>query len=114
MPRRLHRYFGAGYSHFVTSSCCQRRPLLASAHRRNLFLEILEQVRRRYAFVVVGYVVMPKHFHLLISEPERGNPSTVVQVLKQRFARAVLRKQRKAKSPAQGCSWNDALDAGHL
>jgi hypothetical protein len=22
---------------------------------------------------VVGYVVMPEHFHLLISEPERGN-----------------------------------------
>src|SRR2546426_3554070 len=30
---------------------------------------------------------MPEHFHLLITEPERGNPSTVMQVLKQRFAR---------------------------
>jgi putative transposase len=30
---------------------------------------------------------MPEHFHLLISEPERGAPSTVMQVLKQRFAR---------------------------
>src|SRR5437764_2041546 len=53
------------------SSCYQRRPLLNTPRRRTWFLEILEQVRRRYTFVVVGYVVMPEHFHLLISEPER-------------------------------------------
>ena len=30
---------------------------------------MLEQVRRRYQFVVVGYVVMPEHVHLLIRKP---------------------------------------------
>ena len=34
---------------------------------------------------------MPEHVHLLISEPEQGNPSTVIQVLKQRFARKLAR-----------------------
>jgi putative transposase len=29
---------------------------------------------------------MPEHFHLLISEPSKGNPSTVMQLLKQRTA----------------------------
>jgi putative transposase len=29
---------------------------------------------------------MPEHFHLLISEPDIGTPSTVLQVLKQRMA----------------------------
>jgi len=33
-------------------------------------------------FVVVGYVVMPEHIHLLVSEPEEKNPSTVMQALK--------------------------------
>jgi len=42
----------------------------------------------RYGFVVIGFVVMPEHIHLLISEPDRRNPSTVMHVLKQRFARA--------------------------
>jgi len=27
----------------------------------------------------VGYVVMPEHFHLLISEPEKGIPSVMIQ-----------------------------------
>lgn len=39
---------------------------------------------------------MPEHIHLLISEPKRGDPSTVMQVLKQRVSRA-LREQRQAR-----------------
>jgi REP element-mobilizing transposase RayT len=79
MPNRLHRYYGAGYLHFITTSYYQRRALLDSRKNRDLFLKVLEQVRRRYRFVVVGYVVMPEHVHLLFGEPERGNPSVVMQ-----------------------------------
>jgi putative transposase len=42
-------------------------------------LSVLEQMRQRYSFVVVGYVVMPEHFHLLISQPQEVSPSTVIQ-----------------------------------
>ncbi len=52
-----------------------RQPLLGSACRKDLFMKVLEQVRRGYDFVVVGYVVMPEHFHLLISEPDGRTPS---------------------------------------
>jgi putative transposase len=80
MPNRLHRYYGAGYLHFITTSCYQRRALLGSWQNRDLFLEVMEQVRRRYHFVVVGYVVMPEHVHLLLGEPERSNPLIVRQL----------------------------------
>lgn len=56
MPKRLHRYYGAGYLHFITTSCYRRRPLLGSLHSRDLFLQELEQVRKRYHFVVVVVV----------------------------------------------------------
>jgi putative transposase len=62
---------------------------------------VLEQTRKRYRFVVVGYVVMPEHIHLLLSEPEVGSPSTVMQVLKQRTARALLPKAKRS-DPRQG------------
>jgi putative transposase len=86
MPKGLRRYYGQDHLHYLTCNCYHRQPWLATAHRRDLFLQILEEVRERYRFVVVGYVVMPEHIHLLISEPERGTPSTVMQVVKQRFA----------------------------
>jgi REP element-mobilizing transposase RayT len=57
-----------------------------------LFLRVLEQTRRRYQFVVVEYAVMPEHFYLLISEPENGDPSVVMKVVKQRFTRLVRKK----------------------
>jgi putative transposase len=80
---RLERRYGQRHLHFITCSCYQRRPLLGTARKRDVFLKILDEVRTRYQFSLVGYVVMPEHIHLLISEPKVGNPSTVMQALKQ-------------------------------
>ncbi|HEX8814551.1 MAG TPA: transposase, partial [Terriglobales bacterium] len=86
--------------HFITNSCYRRQPFLGSARARDRFLSILEQTRVKYRFVVVGYVVMPEHIHLLLTEPEVGSPATVMQVLKQRTAHALLPK-RKPRDPRQ-------------
>lgn len=101
MPWGLERYYGAGDLHFITCSCYRRQRLLGSARRRDLFLTVLEKVRLRYQFVVVGYVVMPEHFHLLISEPQERTPSTVIQALKLGFARRVLVQMRRRRDPFQ-------------
>jgi putative transposase len=114
VPKRLKRYYGRDDLHFITFSCYQRRPLLGTAHRRDLLLRGLEQVRQRYRFVVVGYVIMPEHVHLLISEPERDNPSVVMQVLKQEFAKKVMRSLRARSDPRQSRLWADALEAKHI
>jgi putative transposase len=114
VANKLQRYYGAGYLHFITTSCFRRLPLLVKPQHRDLLLEVLERVRRRYRFVVVGYVVMPEHVHLLLSEPERGDPSKVMQAIKQGFARRLLGKLRAACDARQGSLWNTALDAGHI
>jgi putative transposase len=57
--------------------------------RCDLFLKILERVRRRYRFAVLGYVVMPEHVHLLVSEPQRETLSTAIQALKLGFVRSM-------------------------
>ena len=106
MPRGLHRFYGADHLHFITCSCYRRLPLLRTVRSRDCLLSVLEQTRKRYRFVVVGYVVMPEHTHLLLSEPEVGTPSTVMQVLKQRTARALLPKN-KACDPRQGQLFGD-------
>ncbi len=83
-------------------------PCSAAPPRRDLFVRILEQVRQRHRFVVVGYVVMPEHFHLLISEPQDTTPSVVMQVLKQRFAQQMLQAWRKAEKAGQARLWPQA------
>ncbi|HEY7616300.1 MAG TPA: transposase, partial [Terriglobales bacterium] len=73
----------------------------------DLFLSVLEQVRKRYRLVVLGDVVIPEHFHLLISEPQRGTPSTGMQALKLSFARRVLAGMRRRGAPAS--LWEESL-----
>jgi putative transposase len=114
MPNRLHRYYGAGYLHFITTSCYHRMPLLAKPQHRDLLLEVFRSVRRRYRFVVAGYVVMPEHLHLLLGEPERGNPSQVMQAIKQGFARRLLGRLRACDDLRQGSLWYAALNNGHI
>ncbi|HEV2398518.1 MAG TPA: transposase [Candidatus Sulfotelmatobacter sp.] len=86
MPWSLKRYYETNALHFITFSCHERKPLLIP-DRRDLLLTVLEKMRIRYCFVVAGYVVMPEHVHLLVSEPEQANPSTVIQAVKLSFVR---------------------------
>jgi putative transposase len=107
MTKGLVRYYGTGHLHFITGSCYRRQSQLHTARRRDLFLRILEQTRRKYRFVVHGYVVMPEHFHLLITEPEAGDPSVVMKVVKQRYSRE-LKKLGKKTAVAQIALWVSA------
>jgi putative transposase len=89
MTEGLHRFYGGRDLHFLTFSCYRRRHLFRNEVYCDLFLKILERVRRRYRLVVLGYVVMPEHVHLLVSEPQRGTLSTAVQALKLGFVRSL-------------------------
>lgn len=92
MPKNLIRYQQTGNLHFITFSCYQRRKYLASVEARTLFLRSLEAMGQRYDFFVSGYVIMPEHVHLLISEPTRIVLARALQALK--LSVAVKRKER--------------------
>ena len=82
VPYGLTRYHETRQTHFVTFSCRNRQPYLRDSHIAAAFLHSLEQVRRRYCMRVYGYVIMPEHVHLLVSEPENCLLSRAIQALK--------------------------------
>ena len=82
MPSGLKRYQQAGDLHFVTFSCYHRLAYLETAPARELFERSLETIRLRYRFFVIGYVVMPEHVHLLVSERRDGTLARALQALK--------------------------------
>jgi putative transposase len=67
----LERYHREGHLHFVTLTCHDRLSYLGAPFARNIFEDALQRTHRRYRFDVIGYVVMPEHVHLLLSEPPR-------------------------------------------
>ncbi|HEX6881330.1 MAG TPA: transposase [Terriglobales bacterium] len=95
MPWGLRRFHGSGQSHFVTFSCFHRKPFLITYETKKTFEAVLERTRRLYRFRVYGYVIMPEHVHLLVSEPERRTLAMAIQSLKQ----AVSRLTKDAPKP---------------
>jgi putative transposase len=82
MVEGLERRQGSGDVHFVTFSCFHRLAYLESAAARDLFEDALARTCYRYQFDVFGYVVMPEHVHLLVSEPGRDLLGVALQALK--------------------------------
>ena len=62
-------------------------PRLSNDRVRDRFVESLERTRRAYGFRVYGYVVMPEHVHLLVSETKLEVLATAIQALKISVAR---------------------------
>jgi putative transposase len=98
MPKNLKRLTDRGDLHFITFCCYERRTLLGTVRARNLAVKILGEVRARFAFALVGYVLMPEHVHLLISESGRASPARVIQVFKQRVSWRMRGKKRARKA----------------
>jgi len=64
---------------------------------QDVFLVALEQSRKRFAMRVYGYVVMPEHVHLLISEPADMMLSRFIQILKTKVAVEAKKKGERVK-----------------
>ena len=100
MPASLRRRQQSGQSHFVTFSCYRRQPNFSSAEVYDLFPVCLEDMRRRFDLRIYGYVVMPEHVHLLLSEPEHGTLADAIHYLKLSFT-----KRLRSQQPANGSFW---------
>ena len=90
MPWGLRRFHASEQTHFVTFSCYHRRASFSTAAAREVFEAGVERVRRSFGLCVYGYVVMPNHVHLLLSEPPRGTLADAIKSLKQGVSRRLI------------------------
>jgi len=102
MPYGLKRYQQSKQCHFVTFSRYRRQPRLRDGRLCDLLLKCLERVRRKYRFRAYGYVVMPEHVHLLVSEPEVEVLATAIQALKISVARRAVSYRNAPTSANSG------------
>jgi putative transposase len=108
MPTGLKRYHQSGQSHFVTFSCYHRQPKFVDATIYGLFPVCLENMRRLFAMRIYGYVVMPEHVHLLVSEPKQGTLADAIHYLKLSFAKLI-----RSRATAQVSVQKQDANLGH-
>ncbi len=98
MPSGLRRFQQSGQSHFLTFSCYRRQAKLSSPDAYDLFVQCLEDMRRRFVMCVYGYVVMPEHVHLLVNEPQDASLADAIHFLKLSFAKRLRGRKRATES----------------
>ena len=71
---------------FVTSNTQGRRNILQAARLAELFIDVLNENRKKKRFLLHEFVVMPDHFHLLITPAEDIPLEKAVQYIKGGFS----------------------------
>ncbi len=97
--KRIRHFEQERHVHELTFSCSGRRPLLSNDTWRTWFCEGLEAACDRQAFLLLAYVLMPEHVHLLVYPS--SNESRVANLLadvKRPFSRRIKRQLAESRS----------------
>ena len=94
------RYYGENDLHFLTTSTYRRTTVFNSERFKREFVATLAELRAELGFRLLGYVLMPEHFHLLVWPSDRADPSQIMQRLKGRTARLILKTLRQERRHA--------------
>jgi len=77
MPSGLRRYDEPGHTHFWTVSCFRRLSFFHDDGMKRVAVDGLGLLRERSGVCLVGYVVMPKHVHVMIYPRARGHEQAI-------------------------------------
>ena len=83
----FRRYYIPGSAIFITQVVENREPVFLNPKYLNLLHDILRKVKELHPFVMLGYVLLPDHFHLIIQPTEESNFSDIMHSLKPNFTR---------------------------
>jgi putative transposase len=71
---------------FVTSSTCEKRGLLQSTRAAGLLIDVLYHYRQQQKYLLHEFVIMPDHFHVLLTVGTEMTVEKAVQLIKGGFA----------------------------
>ena len=97
--RKLRRFNQPGHARFLTFSCYQRIPLLNHDGIRELFLRCLASTCVDVRVLLLAWVLMPEHAHLLVYPQGDPDMGTFEHALKRPFAEAVIRRWKELNAP---------------
>lgn len=95
----FRRYYVPGSAVFITQVIQDREPVFRIPEHVSLFREILRNVWELHPFGMLGYVILPDHFHMIIQPTGKSSFSDIMRSLKTNFTREY--KKRLGLLPSQ-------------
>jgi putative transposase len=90
-----HRTYSPGELQFITSSTYRRAQVFRSPRFCEYFVQRLEEVRQKMNCLLIGWVLMPEHFHLLLKPHPAESTPVVIKELKEETAKRILKTLRE-------------------
>jgi len=90
-----HRIYSPGELQFITTSTYRRVPIFRSERFCHYFVQRLEEVRQEFHCLLLGWVLMPEHFHLLLKPQPAASTPAVIKALKEETAKRILKTLRE-------------------
>ena len=91
----LRHFYGLNHLHYLTTSTYRRARIFDSERFKRGFISTLADLRSEFYFKIIGYVLMPEHFHILIWPTAAANPTQIMPQLKERTAKFILKNLRQ-------------------
>ena len=88
----FRRYYFPGQIVFITQIVKDRQMVFVDQDMINLFRVTLRYVQDSLPFMMVAYVFLPDHFHLLVQPQNNVNFSQIMHLLKFKFTMAYKKK----------------------
>ncbi len=83
----IRRYYIPNSIVFVTQVVARRAPIFGNEQHLLLLRSVLHNVKELHPFVMLAYVFLPDHFHLLFRPTDADNFSQIMHSLKFNFTR---------------------------
>jgi REP element-mobilizing transposase RayT len=96
VPKQRH-FYGLNHLHYLTTSTYRRARLFDSERFKRHFVTSWQDLRAELSFRIIGYVLMPEHFHILLWPSDLANPSQIMQKLEDRTAKFILKNLRHSR-----------------
>ncbi|HYX67635.1 MAG TPA: transposase [Terriglobales bacterium] len=74
------------FTYFITASTYRKKPLLQSERTASLLVDVLYHYRSQGNYLLHEFVVMPNHFHLLITPASGTTLEKAMQLIKGGFS----------------------------
>ena len=103
-------FYGRNQLHYITTSTYRRARLFDSERFKRQFMTTCRDLREELLFRIIGHVLMPEHFHILLWPSELANPSQIMQKLEDRSAKFILKNLRHNREFAWCESMLDRLE----
>jgi len=98
-PRKRLKRRETNLPRYLTFSCNRRLPLLGRPEWRDAFAESLVAARERCGFLLLAWVVMPEHVHLIVVPDAEFPVPKILFAIKQPVAKRAMHRWRETNAP---------------